>query len=80
MQRNGIPAYGKREGGEIMSFEEYWSTRWKSVPRNGILGRVVKDIARHAWDSAIAEKDRSAQVAHHQNLMDAYEITERTSL
>ena len=61
-----------------MSFEEYWALYWESQSLSGEMGRLVKVVARHAWDAE--KKDNSAQVAHLQNVIDAYEITERTAL
>ena len=63
-----------------MSFEEYWAKHWESASLSGTLGRLTKDIAHHAWKHAMLERDNSAQVAHLQNVIDAYEITERTAL
>jgi hypothetical protein len=61
-----------------MNFAEYWALYWESQSLSGELERLVKVVAEHAWHEA--KKDESGQSEHLQDVMDAYEITERTSL
>jgi len=63
-----------------MTFDEYWKLYWLSESLSGEMGRLVKTVAKHAWKHAVAETDHSERVAYNQNVMDAYEITERTAL